>query len=435
MGSTLSRLLLLVVPVAATAFAAGIGWVHTAREPQAAVTAAAPGPVQQAAWYCPMHPDYTAAHAGNCPICGMALVRTAAGTTVNHSDQFHVPTDVQRRIGLVTQRVQALTFEPSFTVPAQLVADERRAISLSPKVEGWIRRLGVSGIGQPVRKGQMLFEIYSPELQQRQRDYIDLLGRRDALQARTGDMGAAIGNSAPDLMLASIARERFLQRNRLAAADLPDGVIADIENTRRVHDVVPVLAEHDGVVTAIGAREGAYVMPAQPVLAYADLGAVWAELSLTANQLDLLGSRGRVLLRQRGEAIAVESAVANAAQAVVDPVSRLARLRVPFRAGDNPLRAGALLDAEVRLAARKALMVNRDAVIRTGHGDLVIVADGADHFREVTVQLGAETRDEVEVLAGVAAGEQVVVNGQFLLGAEASLQASRQRMAAARNPR
>lgn len=419
--------------VAAAAAGAWFAWTPGGLHDEAGAAASLSQQAHPAGWYCPMHPDYTSAQPGNCPICGMALVRTAAGLTVSHTDQFHVPAEIQRRMGVAARRAEALTFEPSIVVPAQLTGDERRAVSLSPKVEGWIRRLGVSGVGQPVRKGQVLFEIYSPELQQRQRDYIGLLERRDALQARAGDMGAAVGSAAPDLMMASIARERFLQRNRLLAADVPEAVLADLEKTRRVHDTVPVLAAYEGVVTNVAAREGAFVMPSQTVLAYADLGAVWAELFLTPDQLRLLVPQGRVTLRTgRG---AVEASLAGAGQAIVDPATRVARIRVSLRPGGPALQAGELVDAEIRLPARKALMVSKDAVIRTGHGDLVIVADGADHFRQVAVKLGSETRDEVEVTSGLAPGEQVVVNGQFLLGAEASLQASRQRMAATREPR
>lgn len=418
--------------VAAAAAAAWLAWTPHVPHADDAVPASMSQQAQAAAWYCPMHPDYTSAHPGNCPVCGMALVRTAAGRTVSHADQFHVPAEIQRRMGVATRPAEALTFEPALLVPAQLAGDARRAVALSPKVEGWIRRLGVSGVGQRIRKGQVLFEIYSPELQQRQRDYVNLLARRDDLQSRGGDMGAAVGSARPDLMMASVARERFLQRDRLLAADVPASVLADLERTRRIQETVPVLAAYDGVVTTLAAREGAFVMPTQTVLSYADLGAASADLFLTADQASLLVPRSRVTLRTaRGP---VEASLASAGQAIVDPATRIARIRVPLHPGGPALDAGELVEAEIRLPARKALMVGKDAVIRTGHGDLVIVADGADHFRQVAVKLGTETRDEVEVTHGLAAGEQVVVNGQFLLGAEASLQAARQRMAARRTP-
>lgn len=428
MNSRIPRHLLVPIAVAIAAFTAGFAWLDTWMTRANAHPQDHASPDAAALWSCPMHPDYTSAHPGTCPICGMQLVRTSAGHVVHHAQQVHVPAEAQQRLGVVVRPAEVLAFEPSFAVSAQLVSDERRSVSLAPKVEGWIRQLGVSVVGQSVGKGQMLYEIYSPELQQRERDYIDLLGRRDALLAQSG--GMAVGSTSPDLMMASVARERFLQRSRLAAADVPEAVIVELENTRRVREVVPVLAQHDGVITSIGAREGAFVTPSQPVVAYADLTAVWAELSLTADQLALLQPHARVALRIPSQPEPLDAPV-GATQALVDPVTHLARIRVPLRAAGRQLRAGTIVDAEVHLPARKALMVPRDAVIRTGHADLVIVSDGADHFRQAQVELGAETRDQVEVRRGLVQGESVVVNGQFLIGAEASLNASRLNLAGA----
>jgi len=406
----------LVAVVAALALAAG--FLPIAR--RAAPVQAADG------YYCPMHTDVVSAHAGNCPICGMTLVRTASGQSVPHSDQFHVGEAVQQRMGVLTEPVARRPFRAGLVVPGQVVADERRAVSLSPKVDGWIKRLGVSVVGQPVRRGQVLYEIQSPDLQQRQRDYLDLLTRRDALTSR-GDMNA-VGNSAPDLMLASVARERWRARQRLAAADVPEAVLLELEQSRRVRDIVPVLAEHDGVVTAIGAREGAYVMPAQTVVSYADLNAVWVELSLSPEQLGGLAQRTSVQLRSTVDAGAQASAKLDARQAVVDPVSRLARLRVPLPAGSRGFLPGTLVQARIEAAPRELLAIPKDAVLRGGRGDSVIVADGGGHFRQVMVDLGAENEEWIEVRGGLEAGQALVVNGQFLLGAEASMQASRRRL-------
>jgi Cu(I)/Ag(I) efflux system membrane fusion protein len=349
-----------------------------------------------------------------------------------HEDQFQVTAEIRQRMGLIVETVELLDFRPSMRVAAQVIADERRAVSLSPKVEGWIKRLGVSVVGQPVRAGQVLFEIYSPELQQRQRDYIDLLTRRDALlAAKGGGMGGAVGNTAPDLMLASVARERFRSRTRLVAADVPEAVLNDLEKVRRVHDVVPVLAEHDGVVTGIGARQGAYVTPAQTVVSYADLSDPWAELSINPELLALIRRGDEVEMHSSVDAMVKASARIDTSLAVVDPVSRTARIRVPLPGAGKSFPPGTLLDARIHLSARKALTLAPDAIIHTGQGDFVIIAEAAGHFRQAPVHLGAESAERIEVVDGLSPGQQVVTNGQFLLSAEASLQASRQRLSSA----
>lgn len=417
----MGRRIFLLPLLIALALAAGGAALTGGAMPSHAVAESAEG------YYCPMHPDVTSDHAGNCPICGMTLVKTASGQVVPHDEQFHVSEALQQRIGVVTEPVARRPFSAGLSVPGQVVADERRAVSLSPKVDGWIKRLGVSVVGQPVRKGQVLFEIYSPDLQQRQRDYLDLLTRRDALTERNGMN--AVGNSAPDLMLASVARERWRARQRLAAADVPESVLLEIEQSRRVRDTVPVLAEHDGVVTAIGAREGAYVMPAQTVVSYADLNAVWVELLLSPEQLGRLQPRETVQLRATVDAQARASARIDARLAVVDPVTRQARLRVPLPTGSRGFLPGTLVQARIEPAPRELIAISKDAVLRSGRGDSVIVADGGGHFRQIPIELGAENDDWVEVRGGLETGQVLVVNGQFLLGAEASLQASRRRLA------
>jgi Cu(I)/Ag(I) efflux system membrane fusion protein len=343
--------------------------------------------------------------------------------------QFSVRAGIQQRMGVMVETVELLEFRPSLRVTAQVIADEQRAVNLSPKVEGWIKRLGVSVVGQPVRAGQVLYEIYSPELEQRQRDYIALLVRRDALLESKG--GMAVGNAAPDLMLASIARERFRARSRLAAADVPDAVLADLEKFRRVQEVVPVIAEQDGVVTEIVARQGSYVNPAQTVLSYADLSDPWVELSINPEFLTLIRRGDEVELRSTVDDRTSVSARLDTSQAVVDPVSRTARIRVPLRGAGSRFPAGTLLVAQIHLSARQALTLASDAVIHTGQGDFVILAEAAGHFRQAPVELGAESAERVEVLAGLSPGQKVVTNGQFLLSAEASLQASRQRLTSA----
>ncbi len=382
-------------------------------------------------WYCPMHLHVTADHEGSCPICGMDLVQRTQAPMEAHSQQVSVAPQMQARLGVVTESIQPVDFSPAAAVAAQVVADERRAVTLSPKVEGWITRLGVSGIGQAVRAGQVLYEIYSPELQQRQKDYIDLLTRRDSLlAAKGGESGMVVGNASPDLMLASVARERYRVRNRLIAADVPVSVLNDLERFRRVQDVVPVLAAHDGVITSIGAREGAFVTPGEIVVSYADRHAAWAEIILTPDLLSQIQPGDAVELRSTFERDVMVTSRLDPALAVVDPVSRTARVRVPLAATAHRFLPGTLLEGRIKMKTRRSLTVPADTVLRTGRGDFVIVAESDNHFRPTPVRLGAESGDRIEVLEGLDAGQSVVANGQFMLSAESSLQSSWNRFAA-----
>lgn len=378
---------------------------------------------QSATYTCPMHASVVQHHPGRCPICGMDLVKAAAPAP--GAPLVEVDRATGQRMGVRVAAAEVRALRREVATFATISADDSRTVAVNPKVEGWIRRLYVQGPGQQVRRGQLLYEIYSPELQQRQREYVDLLTRRDGL------LEVPMTSSGPNrAMLASLARERFRMRERLLAADMPRALVDRLEQDRRVLEVVPVHAERDGTVQAVTARAGSYVNPMQMVLTYADYRRTWAEITLFPDQLAWIRDGDRVLLSSASDPGATMGARVELANLQVDAASRSARLRVSL---DNPHQAfspGAYADVRVRGEARRALAVPRDALIRTGHGDFVVRADGHGRFRTVPVTVGLQDHELAEIVTGLAAGDQVAVNAQFLLDAAGSMQALAQRQEA-----
>jgi Cu(I)/Ag(I) efflux system membrane fusion protein len=231
-------------------------------------------------------------------------------------------------------------------------------------------------------------------------------------------------------MLASVARERFRARARLIAADVPVAVLDDIEKFRRVHDAVAVLAQHEGVVTTIEAREGSYIRPGETVLSYSDSRARWVEISLNPELPSEVSDGAVVTLHSAFDRAQTITVPLNSRAATVDPVTRLAQLRVRIPEGKAAFLPGTLLEGRIVMKPRRALTVSVDTVLRTGSGDFVVLAEAANHFTRTPVRLGAEAGDRVEVLEGLSAGQRVVTNGQFLLSAESSFRSSWRRLTA-----
>ena len=102
---------------------------------------------------------------------------------------------------------------------------------------------------------------------------------------------------------------------------------------------------------------------------------------------------------------------------------------VGFNTADPRIRYGMLVDVTIEAAARQnVLRIPRDALIRTGSGDRVIVARGEGRFQQLEVIPGLESGEYIEILSGVEEGQQVVVSGQFLIDSESSLRSGLQRM-------
>jgi Cu(I)/Ag(I) efflux system membrane fusion protein len=417
------------------ALAAGLLYAARLQAPAAGqgidVHALAAAPALES-YTCPMHADVLQHHPGTCPICGMTLVKVAPAAHADHAAPLvQIDQATGQRMGVRMAPLQLYRMHRVVDTFATIGADESRVVAQNPKVEGWIRRLNVHGPGQQVRKGQLLYEIYSPELQQRQREYIDLLARRDGLLEGSGGMGQSGPNQA---MLGSLAKERYRVRDRLLAADMPPDVLAQLEKDRRVVEVVPVRAAQDGTVQSVSARAGSYVNPMQTVLTYADYSRIWAELTLFPDQLGWIRNGDSVVLTSGIDKRQAITARVELANLQFDPASRSARLRLSLPNVHRAFSPGAYVEAQLRGAARAVLAVPRDALIRTGHGDFVVQGVGHGQFRTVPVTTGLEDHEQVEIVGGLAAGDEVAVNAQFLLDSAASLQAMQQRQAAERRP-
>ncbi|HQY82311.1 MAG: efflux RND transporter periplasmic adaptor subunit [Thermomonas sp.] len=358
-----------------------------------AATAAAPGSATAPAkatttvYSCPMHPHIQQHGPGQCPICGMDLQKreVAAGVAVSAA--------VVQSLGIRTATPVLRDVRPRVRVPARVVADARGQARLQARVDGWIERLLVRAVGQPVAAGSVVAEIYAPELVQAQEEL--LLG--------------------PDT--AGPARERL---RRLGIAD------ADIERVRRSGSSMrrlPLRAPVAGVVTELGVREGSRVTPETLVVDIAGRNAVWIEAQLFPAQRRLLGRTFAARFTLPGSPGEAWSSASGSLVPVADAITQT--LAVRFAVGDAAdLPLGTVLDAEIDGDTRTGvLLVPASAVIRTSLGDRVLVERAPRRFVPTEVTLGQRYGEEVEIRDGLAATDRIVVSGQFLLDAEASLQA------------
>lgn len=374
-----------------------------------------------AMYTCGMHSHLRLPKPGNCPICNMTLVKVGAAPMAMGpaTDGVHVAPEAQRSMGLETAVVASGPLARTIHAYASIAVDDSAVVEVNPAVEGWLRSMQARGVGDRIRRGQVLYEIYSPELQQRQREYIELLVRKDALLSNDGAMGGAT-----NAMAGSLAKERFRNRARLIAAGMDEELVEELERGRRIIEVVPVRALRDGVVTAIGARAGGYVTPMQQILAYADNRRLWAELTLFPDQLAWLKNGDRVRLRSTIDRGAVAEARLDLSTVQIDPGSRTARVRVAVSGHGAAFAPGAFADATIETRSQHGLSIPREALIRTGAGDYVLRAAPDNHFERIAIETGIESDDAIAVVSGLKAGDRVAVRAQFLLDGALALQAN-----------
>jgi Cu(I)/Ag(I) efflux system membrane fusion protein len=359
-------------------------------------------------YVCPMHPQIVRDVPGSCPICGMDLVERQVEAEAAEQPVVTLTSAVVQSLGVRTTRVARGNLWKYVETVGRVAYDENRLAHVHPRAEGWVETLAVRAEGDPVRSGQVLGQIYAPQILSAQVDFLIALDQ-GGQRTLPGNLDKA--------------------RNLLRLLDVPEAVIARLERERQTTNTVPILAPIDGVVTRLGVREGMYVMPATEMYTIADLGRVWVLVDVFEHQLAWLRPRLAAEIRVPAHPGRIWEGVVDYIYPELDPQSRTLRVRLAFANPDAALKPNMFADVVILGGPqRDALHIPREALIVTGKRESVVKALGEGRFQPVDVVTGMKSAGEVEVLSGLAEGDQVVVSGQFLIDSEASLQASFLRM-------
>lgn len=378
--------------------------------PAATTAEALPGTATAAPslYVCPMHPQITSESPGSCPICGMDLVARSR-SAAQAAPVIEVDAGLRQALGIRTAEVDRRVLSPRVRAPAEVVADQHRIRHVHTRVSGWVEDLRVHALGERVRAGQVLMEIYAPDLVAAQEDYLIAL--------RSGGVGSRAQRAAAE---------------RLRRLGVDDGFIDALSERGSSLQRVPVRAPAEGVVTQLDVRHGMYIEPSTIALEITDLNEVWVSVSVFPEELERLGS-GTIyaalnLPNQPDRLWRGEVSYVYPSQ---DAMTRTVQLRVPVPNRRGLLRVGQYMEARLRgEEGEPVLTVPSEAVIRSADGERVVIDAGEGRFRVAQVHAGLRVDGRTQILHGLKEGERVVVSAQFLLDSEAALRAGLQRLEA-----
>jgi Cu(I)/Ag(I) efflux system membrane fusion protein len=289
---------------------------------------------------------------------------------------------------------------PAFEAVGSVAYNERDVAVVQARSNGFLERLHVRALLDPVRAGQPLADLYMPEWVAAQEEFLAV--RR-------------IGKDAP-AGLADAARQRM----RLAG--MADEQAALVERDGKAHPRLTVTAPISGVIAELGAREGMTVMSGAPLFRINGLATVWINAEVPEAMAHAVRPGTAAEARAAAFPDEVFKGRVTAILPEVNAATRTLKARVEVANPGARLVPGMFARVAFAPAARAAaLVVPSEAVIRTGARDLVMVARPEGRFAPVEVKLGPESGGRTEILEGLQAGDRVVVSGQFLVDSEASL--------------
>ena len=345
--------------------------------------------------------DYIAVYEG-----GDDAVGSSAG-------EVKISTEKVQKLGVKTEAAALRELARQVRAAGRVEIDERRLHNVAPKFEGWVERLHVNATGQPVAKGQPLFEVYSPELVSAQREYVVAAKGVVALK----DASAEMQSGMRQLAEASLAR----LRNWDISEEQIKALAAGGEAKRSLSFRSPV----GGVVLEKKAVAGMRFMPGEMLYQIADVSSVWVLADVFERDIAQVkvGQKVRLTINAYPEKIF------SGTIAYIYPTLKAETRTVPVRIElANPgglLKPAMYASVELAVGARdKVVTIPVSAVIDSGTRQIVLLQKAAGRFEPREVKLGARSDEYVEVREGIAAGDAVVVAANFLIDAESNLKAA-----------
>jgi Cu(I)/Ag(I) efflux system membrane fusion protein len=362
--------------------------------------------VQGTIWTCAMHPQIRMPEPGKCPICGMDLIPLAQSSTSSiDPDAIHLSKEAAQLANVLTSIVTKQKPVKEVRLYGKVQADERLLQSQVAHVPGRIEQLYVNFTGESVEKGQILAQIYSPEL---------ITAQQELLEAtKTKQSQPAIYEAA---------------KEKLRQWKLTDNQIESIEGSGTVQTAIEVVSNTSGIVTDRLVNTGDYVSQGTPLFKIADLSKVWVLFDAYESDLQFLHKGEKVKFTLQALPGNDYSGSIVFIDPVIDPITRVAKVRVETGNQSGKLKPEMFATGIVSSTLGEYpnnIIIPRSAVLWTGKRSIVYVKQpGTDEpiFKIREIGLGPMLGESYVITDGLSEGEEIVTSGTFSVDAAAQLE-------------
>lgn len=326
------------------------------------------------------------------------------------SGTVQISPERQQLIGVKIGTVELRPLEKMIRTVGRVDYDEKRLVTISPKIGGWIEELYVDFTGRYVQQGEPLLTIYSPELVSTQEEYLlALRAKKDLIKSpfpEVAGSGSSLAESA---------------RRRLKLWDISDDQIKTLEESGQPRKTLTLYSPFSGIVLEKVAYKGMNVMPGMALYKLADLSVVWLLADIYEYELPFihLGQQAAIQLSYLPSELFTGKVVY--IYPYLDANTRTAKVRFEFPNPHGKLKPEMYAHVEIKVHLGRKLAVPEGAIIDTGLRQIAIIDKGSGYFEPREVKVGAKVDDHYEVIKGLKAGERVVTSANFLIDSESKL--------------
>ena len=327
--------------------------------------------------------------------------------------QLKFSTEKIQKLGVKTEAAQRRVLDRIVRAAGRIEPDERRLYAISPKFEGYVERLHVNVTGQPVGKGQPLFEVYSPELVSAQREYAIATQGVESLKNAGGEMQSGMKQLA----------ESSLQR--LKNWDISEEQVKALARSGETKRTLTFRSPVAGIVTEKKALQGMRFMPGEALYQVADLSAVWVVADVFEQDIGAVKPGAKAAVRINAYPDKTFEGKVGYVYPTLNAATRTVPVRIELANPGGLLKPAMFAQVELPVAAKgEVVTIPTSAVIDSGTRQIVLVQLNEGRFEPRDVKLGARSDNHVEVIEGIKDSEQVVIAANFLIDAESNLKAA-----------
>jgi Cu(I)/Ag(I) efflux system membrane fusion protein len=335
---------------------------------------------------------------------------TMEGMDMSADRSVRLTADQIRQFGVTFGSVEERRLEREVRASGAVTVAETRVADVAPRFGGFAERLHVDFTGQPVRRGQPLVDVYSPEVLAAQQELISAR----ALERTIGESSVpGVPNQSTDLVGAA--------RRRLELWGVSEGQIENVLRSGRPTRTITLYSPASGIVTAKNIVRGQAFEPGQTLYTIVDLSQVWVEAELREADAGAVRVGSGADLELAAHAGRTFKGRVDYIYPTLDIAARTIRARIVVANAEALLKPGMYATVRITTPSRTALTVQSSAVLRTGDRSIVFVDMGRGAILPVEVEIGAVTGEFTEVLTGLEIGQRVVTSAQFLLDSESNL--------------
>jgi Cu(I)/Ag(I) efflux system membrane fusion protein len=349
---------------------------------------------------CSMHTQIREEKPGKCPICGMTLIAVQKGQELINDRM--VLSDQQVRLGNI--QVDTLSngkIGNTIVLNATLTIDETKTTTISSRIAGRIDKMYFKNIGDYLKQGDRLYDLYSETLNNAKQEYLLALEKEKVLDHSIIDFKQLVESAKNKLLLWGMNADQ----------------IDKLGNTKQASTETIMYSPASGTITSFETHEGEYIAEGGAILRLSDLSSLWAQAQVYTSQLSAIDAKGTAIVKipELGKEISGRIELVNPE---INPDTRINLVRIAIQNKENLLRPGMNVYVYLTKGQSEGLTIPANAVLRNGHNNLVWLETGHNTYRSVLVTTGREDGDRVEILSGLQPGDIVVVSGAYLINSE-----------------